>query len=125
MGRTHGKRRCELIERVLVEKALGMRESYLAMVMGTMLNLFVLPRDIGLVSGTDGMMRLWTGRIRIPDVAFISWERLPGRRILQQLVPEVAADLAVEILSESNTAAEMAFKRQDYFRAGVRLGLGD
>ena len=33
----------------------------------------------------------------------------------------LAPDLAVEVLSESNTPAEMARKRQEYFTAGVRL----
>jgi Uma2 family endonuclease len=120
-ARVHGKPLCELIEGVLVEKAMGMPESYLASLLVYALNGFILPRNSGMVSGADGMMRLWPGRVRIPDVAFISWDRLPGRRIPQQPVPTVAADLAVEVLSEGNTAAEMALKREDYFRAGVRL----
>lgn len=33
---------------------------------------------------------------------------------------EIAPDLAVEILSESNTASEMGRKRADYFRSGTR-----
>src|SRR5207302_308329 len=36
-------------------------------------------------------------------------------------IPELAPDLAVEVLSESNTRAEMDRKRQEYFRAGTRL----
>src|SRR5262249_41032220 len=36
-------------------------------------------------------------------------------------VPAVVPDLAVEVLSESNTRAEMARKREEYFRAGVQL----
>jgi Uma2 family endonuclease len=36
-------------------------------------------------------------------------------------IPDLAPDLAVEVLSESNTAAEMARKREEYFAAGVRL----
>jgi Uma2 family endonuclease len=36
-------------------------------------------------------------------------------------VPQLAPDLAVEVLSPSNTRAEMARKRGEYFRAGVRL----
>jgi Uma2 family endonuclease len=66
-------------------------------------------------------MRLWAGRVRIPDVAFTSWDRMPGRRRPPQPIPTLAPDLAVEILSRSNTVAEMRLKRQDYFAAGVRL----
>jgi Uma2 family endonuclease len=36
-------------------------------------------------------------------------------------VPELVPDLAVEILSEGNTPAEMRRKRREYFKAEVRL----
>jgi Uma2 family endonuclease len=64
---------------------------------------------------------LWAGRVRIPDVAFFSWKRLPGRRPPTEPIPTLAPDLAIEILSPSNTHAEMLQKREDYFAAGVGL----
>jgi Uma2 family endonuclease len=67
------------------------------------------------------MMRLVSGLVRIPDVAFISWDRLPNRRVPSEPIPNVAPDLAVEVLSAGNTPGEMARKRQDYFAAGVHL----
>jgi Uma2 family endonuclease len=67
------------------------------------------------------MVRLAANLIRIPDVSFISWERIPGRRMPTQPVPHLSPDLAVEVLSESNTNAEMDRKRREYFGAGVRL----
>ena len=36
-------------------------------------------------------------------------------------IPDLVPDLAVEVLSESNTCAEMSKKRGEYFSAGVRL----
>jgi Uma2 family endonuclease len=59
--------------------------------------------------------------VRIPDVAFTRWDRLPGRRRPTAPVPRLAPNLAVEVLSRSNTPGEMAVKRQDYFAAGVEL----
>ncbi|HKI30631.1 MAG TPA: Uma2 family endonuclease [Gemmataceae bacterium] len=115
------KRLCELIDGVLVEKAMGFTESLLAAALIAILRAFVRPRHLGLVTAPDGTMRLWAGRVRIPDVAFTSWDRLPGRRRPTEPVPSVAPDLAVEILSRSNTAGEMRLKRQDYFAASVRL----
>jgi Uma2 family endonuclease len=115
------KRLYELIDGVLVEKAMGKSESLLACLLIELLNAFVRPRNLGLVTAPDGTMRLWAGRIRIPDVAFTSWERIPGRRRPVQPIPDLAPDLAVEVLSRSNTPAEMRLKRQDYFTAGVRL----
>jgi Uma2 family endonuclease len=36
-------------------------------------------------------------------------------------IPRLAPNLAVEVLSRTNTPGEMAVKRQDYFTAGVQL----
>jgi Uma2 family endonuclease len=115
------RRLCELVDGVLVEKAMGLRESYLAGILITILWAFVGPRNLGIVTGADGMVRLAPGLVRIPDVAFISWNRLPNRRVPTEPIPALAPDLAVEVLSAGNTPGEMARKRQDYFAAGVQL----
>ena len=115
------KRLCELIDGVLVEKPMGFTESLLAAALIEILRALVRPRRLGLVTAPDGTMRLWAGRVRIPDVAFTSWDRIPGRRRPAAPVPDLAPDLAVEILSRSNTPEEMRLKRQDYFAADVRL----
>lgn len=59
---------------------------------------------------------------RRPDLAFVSYERWPRRS------PRptgdawgVIPDLAVEVVSPSNTADEVIDKLEEYFRAGVRL----
>src|SRR5262245_47671757 len=115
------KRLCELIDGVLVEKPMGYTESVLAAYLIVLLNSFVRPRNLGLVTAPDGTVRLWAGRVRIPDVAFFSWDRLPNRRRPAEPIPTLAPDLAVEVLSRSNTATEMRLKRQDYFAASVSL----
>jgi Uma2 family endonuclease len=115
------KRLCELIDGVLVEKPMGFRESRLAVVLIRLLDLFVSARNLGLVTAPDGTIRLWAGRVRIPDVAFFNWDRVPGRRLPVEPIPTLAPDLAIEVLSRSNTPAEMRLKRQDYFTAGVQL----
>ena len=120
-AKTLDKRVCELLDGVLVEKAMGYRESLLACWLIRVLDAFVRPLNLGLITGEQGMLRLFPGRVRIPDVAFVSWGRLPGRRVPTVPIPDLAPDLAVEVLSPSNTAAEMALKRQDYFAVGVRL----
>ena len=112
---------CELVDGVLVEKGMSYRESYLAMMLARFLMAFVIPRNLGLLTGADGMMRLFPGLVREPDVAFTSWDRIPGRRVPTEPVAGFAPDLAVEVLSPSNTPAEMARKRREYFGAGVRL----
>jgi Uma2 family endonuclease len=111
----------ELIDGILVEKSMGFYESLLAGTLLTILNNFIVPRNLGLVTGADGMIRLFPGQVRIPDVAFVSWARIPGGRVPREPIPDLVPDLAIEVLSESNTAQEMIRKRREYFEAGVRL----
>jgi Uma2 family endonuclease len=111
----------ELIDGTLVEKGMGYRESVLALAIASALRAFVIPRKLGLVSGPDGMMRLFPQLVRSPDVAFVTRARLPDGHMPKEAIPDLVPDLAVEVLSESNTPREMFRKRQDYFRAGVRL----
>jgi Uma2 family endonuclease len=111
----------ELVHGTLVEKGTGFKESCLAAALQAYFLAFVKPRKLGLVAGEAGMLRLGSGLVRIPDVSFISWERIPGRRMPAEPIPSLAPDLAVEVLSEGNTKAEMDRKIQEYFAAGVLL----
>jgi Uma2 family endonuclease len=112
---------CELVEGVLLEKTVGFNESSLAALLTGLLNAFVIPRNLGLVTGADGAVELVANLVRIPDVAFTRWDRLPGRRRPTAPIPRLAPNLAIEVLSPSNTPGEMAVKRHDYFSAGVEL----
>ncbi len=114
-------RPCELIEGTLVEKPVGLEESDIAGLIITALNNFVRPRKLGMVTGEASTLRLFQGLVRIPDVAFISWDHLPNRKRPKEPIPELAPDLAVEVLSRSNTKPEMNRKLGEYFAAGVRL----
>ena len=117
----HEGRLCELVDGVLVEKAMGFRESLLAGALIEALRGFVRQHNLGLVTAPDGMMRLAVGLVRVPDVVFISWDRLPERRVRAMPIPDLVPELAVEMLSAGNTAGEMARKRREYFAAGARL----
>ena len=112
---------CELVDGTLVEKAMGARESRLASYLVHLLQSYVLPRNCGVVLGPDGSMEILTGLVRLPDVAYLSWDRFPGHRQGNEPVPAVVPDLAVEVLSKGNTPAEMARKRSEYFEAGVQV----
>lgn len=113
-------RLCELVDGVLVEKAMGFKESLLAVYLITILNEFVSRRNLGVVTGADGMVQLFPNLVRMPDVAFTSWQRLSGK-VPTEPAPLLAPDLAIEVLSPSNTKKEMNRKRGEYFEAGVRL----
>lgn len=112
---------CELIDGVLVEKTMGLKESCLALFLGGLLHAFVMPRNLGIVTGSDGAIQLFAGLVRIPDCAFVRWDRVPGGVMPEASVPLLAPNLAAEVLSDSNTPSEMDQKRRDYFAAGVEL----
>jgi Uma2 family endonuclease len=114
-------RLCELVDGTLVEKAAGFEQARLALRLGHLVASHVDENDLGVCVGANGMMRIAPGLVRIPDVSFITWDRLPGRESPQEPIPDLAPDLAVEILSKGNTRAEMARKVREYFEAGVIL----
>jgi Uma2 family endonuclease len=112
----------ELVDGTLVEKTMGFTESALACDLIVLLGTFLSRNDLGFLVGADGAIRLLPGLVRIPDVSFISWQRLgKQRQIPSDPLPEVVPDLAVEVLSTGNTAREMQRKLKEYFLAGVRL----
>lgn len=115
------KRLCELIDGVLVEKAMGLQESMLATFLAHLIHEFLGEEPTGIVLGADGMIRTFPGQVRIPDVSFISWERLPGDEVPKQGISRIVPNLAVEVLSPGNTKAEIDRKLRDYFLAGVEL----
>jgi Uma2 family endonuclease len=112
---------CELIDGVLVEKAVGYYESTLAMILGHLLFNFLDEHDLGILSGEAGLLRLSPGLVRGPDIAFVSWDRLPNRTIPREPFLDLAPDLVVEVMSKSNTEAEMKRKRRECFAVGTRL----
>jgi Uma2 family endonuclease len=115
------KRICELIDGVLVEKAMGTREGVFAAYVGRMIWNHAEKYDLGVVLGGDSPFRFQLGLIRVPDVSFVSWARIPGEEFPDEAIAELVPDLAVEVLSKSNTLAEIELKLDNYFEAGVRL----
>jgi Uma2 family endonuclease len=67
------------------------------------------------------MLKVLPRQVRVPDVSFIGWERIPGRQLPQERIYNLVPDLAVEVLSPGNTEAEMQRKLHEYFSAGARL----
>jgi Uma2 family endonuclease len=112
---------CELIDGVLVEKTMGYYESVVAAVLIRLLGQFAEEHDLGIVLGEAGTLQILPNQVRIPDVSFISWAKFPNRQLPREPIPALAPDLAIEVLSEGNTEAEMQRKLRDYFGAGVRL----
>lgn len=111
----------ELVRGTLVQKTVGTEESELAIWIAVLLSNHIRPWKLGSVLGADGMIRVRRGLLRIPDVCFISIERLPGGKLPRKPVLDIVPNLVVEVLSESNTETEMQGKLREYFKAGVEL----
>lgn len=116
------RRLVELIDGTLVEKTMGFAESMVAMKLGSRLCRHLEENgEPGVLTGEAGTIRVLATFVRIPDIAYTSWDRMPNRRVPVAKVPEVVPNLCVEVLSEGNTVAEMARKLKEYFVAGVDL----
>ena len=111
----------ELVDGTLVEKVMGYGEGGLAADIIRLLGRFLDQNDLGDLAGADATMRLMPGLVRIPDVSFVRWEKLPARQRPSEPIPALVPDLAVEVLSEGNTPGEMKRKLKEYFLAGVQL----
>jgi Uma2 family endonuclease len=81
----------------------------------------VLARRLGVVTGSAGyVLEEVPPTVRGPDVAFLSTGRIPANAPRRGFW-RVAPDLAVEVLSPSNSPAETQDKLSQYFAAGVRM----
>ncbi|MBI1901188.1 MAG: Uma2 family endonuclease [Planctomycetia bacterium] len=109
----------ELVDGTLVEKPMGWIESILAGIIFAEIRAYLKTNSLGKVVGESGSLRILPGLIRIPDVSFISWKRLPQKLPPRRPIPALVPELAVEVISETNTAREIQRKIREYFKAGV------
>jgi len=77
---------------------------------------FVMPRSLGWVFVETGF-RLSRDTVRGPDVSFVRAERAAALDLDSRF--ECAPDLAVEVISPSETASDIAHKVRQYLRAGA------
>ena len=112
--------RYELVKGVLVEKMYASREHELTFIRtGGQVNSHVEANDLGEVYGSN--RAFVTGpespaSSRLPNISFVSNERL--RPDLFGGLADGAPDLAVEVLSPSNTEREISQKAAEYLNAG-------
>jgi Uma2 family endonuclease len=111
----------ELVEGTLVEKPVGLFEALIATNLVYALRDFVTPRKLGLVFGADATLRMAAGNVRLPDVTFIGADELPDGELPAGAIQTLPPTLAVEVISESNTKAEMRKKIKEYFESRTRV----
>ena len=86
------------------------------------LAMYVEPRNLGRVLGDGvGYQLLQLPRtVRVPDASFVRAEKLPAGGIGRGLL-KFAPDIAIEVLSPSETASELQEKLDDYRVSGTPL----
>lgn len=114
------KRLVELVDGTLVEKAMSAEASFLAILIARWLGNFVEQiGDTGMILGADGTLRMMPGLVRIPDVSYTSWDKVPDRKVPSAPVPHLVPDLAIEVYSPGNRRGEMQRKLGEYLGAGI------
>jgi Uma2 family endonuclease len=112
----------EVIDDQVVELApMGAYDVWIATVLVARLAAFVTQHQLGrAVQEMLFDLTAMTGRKRRPDVAFVSFERWPQhRRIPRTDAWEVVPNLAVEVVSRTDSVDSLIDKVAEYFQAGV------
>jgi Uma2 family endonuclease len=110
---------CELIEGTLVRKATDFRGSVMTAHLICAVGGFARADELGVCVGPTCFWEVLPGVARAPCVAFISWDRVPGRKVPKEPVPRLAPDLAVDVIYRGNTPGELARKRDEFFGGGT------
>lgn len=108
----------EFIDGEFVEKMPSFTPSRLAGLIITFLNLYLFKNPIGHITAPDGGYRMPNGDVLIPDVAFISNERLPEEPNREAPVPP---DLAVEVKWPTDSKRKMRRNAEKYLDFGTRI----
>jgi Uma2 family endonuclease len=100
----------------------GSRHGRISVRIGGLLDQFVRAKKLGAVFGaeTGFILRRNPDTVRAPDAAFVAAARIPAQGLPPGYWPG-APDLAVEVVSPDDTAAEVKAKISEYFEAGARL----
>ena len=116
-------RRYELVKGELFEMPpAGGRHGSVAMRIGALLNAHARANQLGEVfaAETGFVLRRDPDTVRAPDASFIAGDRLPEGELPVGYL-EIIPDLAVEVVSPSDTPREVRDKVGDWLRAGTRL----
>ena len=123
-GSITGDRGCELVDGILVEKTMGFNDDRIGTRIIRAIGTYLDTHNIGELFGAQGSIRFKLDLVRVPDVGFIRWDSVDDPDEIENPAGaflEYPPDLAVEVISPSNTRREMEIKLDEYAKAGVKL----
>jgi len=110
----------ELVDGEIVEKMpSNPRSSRVSVKVSRYLDIFVEENDLGYVTGEAGGYHISDRNMFAPDVAFISKERQP--ELPEKGYNPIPPDLAVEVISPTDSYADVAKKIRTYLQNGTRM----
>lgn len=99
----------------------GMEHGGIGSFLGGLLAIYVRQQKLGVVCDSSTAFTLKNGNKRSPDVSFVAKVRLKGLKRPPRGFFQGSPDLAVEILSPSNTVEEIHAKIVEYFENDTQL----
>ncbi len=111
----------ELVQGEIVAGPAGFRHEMIGARLIQILGLFVQKAHMGVVCGSSLGCRMDNGNLRSPDVSFVSQTRIEAMGGDVEGFLKGAPDLAVEILSPSDSIGRLNEKAVEYFENGSRL----
>ena len=104
--------------KVEIKEMPGLRSSGIAMRIAIKIGIYLETDKIGRLYGADASFTTIDENERMPDVSFLSNEKLVDGEPISKA--DFAPDLAVEVISPSDQQGAIAIKIKEYLAAGVK-----
>jgi len=109
----------ELVDGEIVVSPAGAPHGRIIMRLGARLEMHVEAGELGELLDSSTGCWMPAGNLRVPDITFVSHERMPGG--VTEGFLRVVPDLVVEVLSPGDSQRLILDKVGEYLAAGVRL----
>ncbi len=113
--------RMELVNgEIIVMSPSGYESDEVATRLSTFINIWVMPRNLGRVTGSSAGFVLPNSDTRAPDVSFVQAGRL---RRAPRSFAELTPDLMVEVKSPTDSLTKLREKIDEFLSLGTRVGI--
>ncbi len=116
-------KRFELVDGKVIEMpGTGGVHMIIVVALFKLIDAFVTEHDLGYAfpDGLSFVVQRDPDRVRIPDVSFVSWERVPEDGPPEGYWPQ-PPNLVAEVISPNDNATDIQEKVRDYLGAGVQI----